>query len=208
LLGFLSFLLLAPEEVRALGDRAARLALPAAILAYLIGIMIQALASWVEPLLFWVWGGKPSRRLLLNGSAVLPTRRREHLEGLWEKMFDRPRPTDPDEAQGWVDSAFGRSYALAKAVPNTRLTELNAHYAMLRSLLMVALIVSATVAICLGCDTGPHGLSTRWTSMAMALSAAAILFWRCRQYGYYWAREVIDVFEASTQDSDAPEGQT
>lgn len=44
--------------------------LPAFAFSMAIGFFVNALSSWLEPIFYWTWGGKPSNQLL-NGKELL-----------------------------------------------------------------------------------------------------------------------------------------
>ena len=69
-------------------------------IAYFLGFFINTLSSWIEPLYFWCWGGKPSNKLLDGNSRLTGIKLyqadviKNHLKSDVCLLYTSPSPRD------------------------------------------------------------------------------------------------------------------
>lgn len=158
-------------------------------LAFLVGHLIQAIASICEPLLYWTWGGRPSERALQKG------------------LGDRYFPLDAAQRirtklAGVVGAkASDRSlflYAMQKAETsgNSRVAKFNGLFAYHRAMLMLI-----AVGLVLLLSSMRWGTLKQWPlSEKVEITVAGvvllvIIWFRSKQRGFYYAREVLSTAE-------------
>jgi hypothetical protein len=154
-------------------------------LALFVGNVVQAVASLLDPLLFRLWGGRPSERCLQHG------------------LGDRYMPKDTaDRIRGKLVAAVGgaptdRSLFLfamqqAESASPQRVTTFNALFAYHRALLVVAL-VAVPLGVALVCGQGPVAWTPalRWGFLVGAVLLLALFFYRTRQRAFYYVRELL-----------------
>ena len=171
-------------------------------LALFFGNVMQAIASLIEPVLYRSWGGRPSDYCFTRG------------------LGDRYLPLDSAQrirgklALAVGDGASDRSlflYAMqhAEAATGQRVTTFNALFAYHRLLLVLMTVgfVTSFVVLCgYGPDTWP--MKVRWTLFTGSLGLLVLLWFRAKQRGLYYVREVLFTAERvldekSAKNSDA-----
>ncbi len=173
------------EQLKSLAfpDAFAVLALTAA--SVLVGLLVQASASVLEPMLHRTWGGRPSEVALSRGlgdryfSAQDGTRIRNQLTRL-------------ADAHASNQSLFLIAMQLAESGEAGKARRFNALYAYHRSLLTMMLVVCAAFVI--SSISGPaSGLGwLDWCVTCAFLFGTMVLLWhRTRQRSYYYVREVL-----------------
>lgn len=162
-------------------------------MAFLCGYLINAISSLLEPVYYFTIGGKPSNRLLNNGTekhgkfyhCFIPrntgirkvrfyettTVRKLLLEG-----FENENPKE--------DRLFGRAMRAVNGNQDSRVPDFNAHYALSRTILTTVLI-SAILVIC----TNP----SNWQSY-LSIVLVLICWNRYKERAYYYAREVLNEY--------------
>lgn len=154
-------------------------------LSFFLGNLMQALASAVEPFLYWTWGGRPSERALR--------------EGLGDRFFppDSAKRIRTKLVEAVGNKASDRSLFLfamqrAESCGSVRVSRFNALYGYHR-----LLFVLTGLSLGLFVFSFWGGLAARLTWQANFASITLlllllILFWhRARQRGYYYVREVL-----------------
>lgn len=159
--------------------------------AYASGNVLQALSSFLEPVYFILWGGKPSENLLSGRNRMLGSYRGEICARL-KKSFEIESKDEAEENK----EIFTRAMALVNAEKIGRAEAFNASYAFHRALLTTALIIATclSVIVCLSV-IDLVSLSENEQSMViimiLAWAGGLVEFFRARQRGYYFAKEVI-----------------
>ena len=145
-------------------------------IAFLIGYLVNTISSWLEDFYFWTWGGKPSDRLL-NGKDI------------WKVNFYHSRKAkellqiESSNPNASNDELFSIAMRYGNGQP--RVDDFNTMYAFSRVLLTTALIGSFFLV-------SSHYKD--WQYYIFALSIIFIAWQRCKQRGYYYAREVLNVY--------------
>jgi len=147
-------------------------------IAFIIGFVVNTLSSWFEDLYFWTWKGKPSDNLL-NG------------KGIWKVHFYEANRVkellikDTGEKDVKSDRLFCVAMRVANGNKDTRVGDFNALYAFSRVLLTTFLIVFFVLF---------KEYYTDWRYYTIFFPAIYIAWLRCKQRGYYYAREVLNEY--------------
>ena len=166
-------------------------------LAVFVGQLIQALGSSLEPVLYWTWGGKPSKTALETG------------------LGDRYLPADAaNRIRGKLQAAVGSDQSAtslflfamqrAEGAAGSRASRFNALYAYHR-----ALLVLAGLAIILFIAAMEWGAFAPWSPATKALlllanaALLALLWYRTKQRSFYYVREVLLTAERVLDDRSA-----
>lgn len=149
-------------------------------LAYAFGFIIQSLASWVEDILYFTWGGKPSNQLL-NGKDMWKVRfysskqAREYLQEEAERLGQQNASND---------SLFEIAQRRVNSKKYERVTNFNASYAFARSMTLAFFIASLfNIVIIRNC-----------TYFAFIMPLLIVSWYRAKQRGFYFAREVLNIY--------------
>ena len=163
------------------------------IIGIVVGHLNQTLASVLEPVYEWTWGGKPSDQLLgekrrFRGFDVADGLRVRDL------LLSRMQMNHgADETSISVGSLFSYAMRLVNKTGYPRVARFNALYAyhrgMLTSLLClmaISLVLLVRVWVVSGEVPWP------WGGILVCMLGACVLVWyRTRQRGYYFVREVL-----------------
>lgn len=162
-------------------------------MAFLCGYLINAVSSLLEPLYYFTIGGKPSNRLLNDGTEkhgqfyhfFIPrntgirkvrfyettTARKLLLEGFEDE--------DPKE-----DRLFSKAMRTVNGDQDTRVPDFLAHYALSRTILTTVLISSLLII---------YANPNNWQSY-LSIVLVLICWNRYRERAYYYAREVLNEY--------------
>jgi hypothetical protein len=148
--------------------------------AYVIGYMLNALSSFLEPIYYWTIGGMPSNQLL----TVLTNK---DYSGIKKVKFYRTQEVidklksdlhDPNPSKGKM---FGAAMSYSNNRHDTRVPAFNAQYAFSREILtlifIIAIIIIAKEPSC-------------WFSY-ISLPVLLLAWNRYKERGYYYAKEVL-----------------
>ncbi len=154
-------------------------------LALFVGNVVQAVASLTDPLLFWMWGGRPSERCLQHGlgDRYMP---KETADRIRRKLVAAVGGTPSDR------SLFLYAMQQAESASPQRVTTFNALFAYHRALLILTL-VAVFLGVAIVCGQGPAGWTPglRWGFLAGALLLLVLLFHRTKQRAFYYVRELL-----------------
>lgn len=146
--------------------------------SFLLGFTVNTVGSWLEGIYFLTWGGKPSDRLLGGRS-------------IWKvkfycadevKNFLRIETTTSNPSN---DELFSIAMRSVTGIKDSRIEDFNAMYAFARSLLTTAIFGSAILLF--------HNYSN-WKYYVLLVPLVFITWLRCKQRGYYYAREVLNEY--------------
>lgn len=146
-------------------------------IAFLLGYLMNTVASWLEDIYFFTWGGKPSNRLL-DGKSIWKVK---FYHGAKAKAFLQGETTANTNATN--DELF--SIAMRHSNGNTRVEDFNTMYALARVLLTTVLIAGIFLLIRNYQD---------WRYYLVVVPTIFIAWLRCKQRGYYYAKEVLQVY--------------
>lgn len=165
--------------------------IPLLAVSYVIGYFINAISGIIEPLYFYIMGGMPSNKLLtlVPNQAYTGYGRIKFymasraIELLQEELNDRNAP---------VMKMFGKAMSYSTSDTNTRVPDFNAQYAFSRVILTDVIILTAIWAVAF------YGCIWFWIAAAVLWG---ISFRRCKERGYYFAKEVLTVY-VKTKESE------
>jgi hypothetical protein len=151
---------------------------PATAIAFVLGYFVNTLASWFEDFYYWTWGGKPSDRLL-DGRDIWKVRFYEHEK---TKELLSNESTGPKTKN---DALFSIAMRYATPEINSRVGDFNANYAFSRVILTTILIASGFM------------IYMHYDSYSVYMITIPLIFiswYRSKQRGYYYAREVLKTY--------------
>jgi hypothetical protein len=147
-------------------------------IAFLLGYVLNTLGSWLEDFYFFTWGGKPSSNIL-DGNKI------------WKVSMYNNVPVRQHLAQKTTtgnptnDELFAIALRNANGQKDTRIEDFNAIYAFSRTLLTTVLIGGSLILI---------KNYDNWKYYAVLVPLILILWLRCKQRGYYYAKEILNVY--------------
>lgn len=154
------------------------------VLIIFVGQLVQALASLIEPLLYWTWGGRPSDRALGSGlGRYMPADTGDRIRRKLQRALGEEATTN---------SLFLYAMQRAEAAGSGRVAKFNGLYAYHRALIL--LVLSSLLLVMLSAYFGALSLASRWevAGICIALALVLILVWhRARQRAMYYVREVL-----------------
>jgi len=150
---------------------------PYTAIAFLLGFLVNTISSWLEDIYYFTWQGKPSD-CLLNGKDIWKVKfyQSQKVKDLLKTETIEPNPSN-DEL-----FSIAMRYANQK---DSRVEDFNSSYAFSRSLLTCVLIGGIFLLIRNFND---------WKFYLMIVPTMIIVWLRCKQRGYYYAREVLSVY--------------
>jgi hypothetical protein len=166
--------------------------------AIFFGQLIQAVASLVEPLLYWTWRGRPSERALKHGlgDRYFPIESAQRIRAKLARIL----------GAGVSDrSLFLYAMQRAETSGNPRVAKFNALFAYHRA--MLALVVVGLVLVLTSMQWGAIAQWPLGEKIAMVTAVVALLLttWvRAKQRGYYYVREVLFTAEGLIDGSTSP----
>jgi len=151
---------------------------PATVIAFIIGYFVNTLASWVESIYFFTWGGKPSNQLL-EGRSIWKVKFHE-LEKTKKMLIEEFGEEDPTNEQLF-------SIAMRYATPevSVRVADFNANYAFSRVILTTMIIIS--IALIWANYLNP-------LIYVITIPIVFIAWLRSKQRGFYFAKEVLKTY--------------
>lgn len=146
--------------------------------AFLLGYIINTISSWLEDFYFLSWGGKPSDKLL-NGKDIWKVRfyQSTKVKQLLNQETTNTNPSD--------DELFSIAMRYGNGLKDSRIEDFNAIYAFSRALLTTVFIGTILLLIKNYYD---------WRYYAFLIPTLFVLWLRCKQRGYYYAREILNVY--------------
>lgn len=147
-------------------------------IAFLGGYLLNTIGSWLEDFYFFTWGGKPSSKLL-EGKGIWKVKiynaasLKQHLS----QKTTNPTPTN--------DELFGIAMRTTNGANDNRIEDFNANYAFSRTLLTTVIICGILMLFSNYKD---------WHYYAVLLPSLFVLWLRCKQRGYYYSKEVLNVY--------------
>jgi hypothetical protein len=157
--------------------------------AAFLGQLVQAIASFLEPVFDWSWGGRPSERALKEGlgTRYLPADSANRIRAKLAKAVG--------------DTASDRSlflYAMQKAETsgNSRVAKFNGLYAYHRAMLALVLISLGVILASMCWGTVKHWSWREKIGIVAVDFLLLVIFWlRAKQRGFYYVREVLTTAE-------------
>lgn len=153
------------------------LVVPYTALAFLSGYLVNTISSWLEGFYFLTWNGKPSE-CLLNGKDIWKVKF-YHSQKVRELLRTETTNEKPSN-----DELFSIAMRYSNEKDN-RIEDFNATYAFSRSILTTVLIGGIFILIRNHSD---------WRFYFMIIPTILVVWLRCKQRGYYYAREVLNFY--------------
>ena len=147
-------------------------------IAFLIGYVVNTLSSWLEDFYYFTWGGKPSNNLL-EGKGVWKVKFYEH-EKAKNCLIQETQSTNPTN-----DHLFSIAMRYANGKKDSRVDDFNANYAFSRVLLTTSIVITISLIIINYND---------WKYYVTLIPLLVIVWLRCKQRAYYYAREVLNEY--------------
>lgn len=173
--------------------------------AYITGVVLQALGSWIEPFLYLIWQGKPSTiaisDALQNGAANIP------LSDFVRKVALRYGVAD---AANEPEATFKYAQVLVNRHGWGRSEQFVAHYALFRALIVSSLISTVlSIAYLIGANCSWCSLSADHVSIWVLVLIASVLslfvfIVRGKERAYTYAREIISMAGISLINEEKP----
>lgn len=168
---------------------------------FFFGLILQAVSSWLQKPLHFLWGGMPSRKILSTPNSFVSDARRALLAKSLTEKFNLKLPTSD---QPFVDEELShtlvrRCQALCLNKNVGRGEEFNAKYAMTRNLFGCCFVfglcwIVSFILLKLGLVTlsNPGDWVGFYTIGIITLVGIVTFFFRAKDRGYYWCREVLE----------------
>lgn len=147
-------------------------------IAFLIGYIMNTLSSWLEDFYYFTWGGKPSSKLL-DGKGIWKVSFYEH-EKAKDLLTQESSKSSPSN-----DHLFSIAMRYANGKKDSRVDDFNANYAFSRVLLTTALTITSLLIF---------NNYNDWRYYAILIPSLIIIWLRCKQRGYYYAKEVLNEY--------------
>lgn len=152
--------------------------------AIVVGQVIQALGSLVEPFYYWTWGGRPSDRALKAKGKQTSSAQAERLRKRLANYIgaDTSRPlTDQEVFLGALSLCTHKTLGRVQ-----RFNSLYAYHRALTTLLLISTIM--TLAIIFFVEPNPPAA---WPIVLCELVATLLLWFRTKQRASYYVDEVL-----------------
>lgn len=156
-------------------------------IAYILGYVLNALSAIIEPAYCWMMGGMPSDVLLTPPKPSCRGKIRDYT-GYGRVRFyeyDKAILLLRDELNDPIASTkrmFGKAMSYSNSDGRTRVPDFNAQYGFARVMLTLGFVVAAIVIPL---------YYTLWWVWGVAALSLLLLGHRCKERGYYFAREVL-----------------
>ena len=142
-------------------------------LAYIIGYFIDTFSSWLEPLYYFTWGGKPSD-MFVSGKGVWKVNVPSHLNEIKNYLRSLVDNKDIPESE-----LFGIALRKTKS---DRVIDFQNMYAFSRSLLTSFIILFLLLIFHFYCY---------WLFYVISIFLILVLWLRAKQRAYYFVKEVL-----------------
>lgn len=172
------------------------------VISYVTGYIIHAMGSWIEPILWFTWKGRPSELLLKNKTkrlglvgvdAILKHLVKYAIErGI---VIDKQEELTQSEYRSLFQVAKTLAYTKAEGSIKERMAEFNNSYIFARNIL-----ISVFLTLLSSFHWVWNGIIEWW--WILALIVLQILLWyRCRDKAIYYSREILTAaFYSNTKD--------
>jgi hypothetical protein len=147
-------------------------------IAFLLGYLMNAISSWMEGIYFFTWGGKPSNNLLAG-------------KDIWKvNYYDSAQVrtflmSETKNTEASNDELFSIAIRNVTELKDSRIDDFNALYAFSRALLTTVLVGAIILLF-------QH--YNDWRYYAFLVPTLLVIWLRCKQRGYYYAREVLNEY--------------
>lgn len=156
-------------------------------LAYGIGYVLNAISAFLEPAYYWVMGGMPSKKLLQAPKPMLCGKKLNYTGFGRIRFYEYDKAVsllkeELNDSEANERKMFGKAMSYSNSNEKTRVPDFNAQYAFSRVMLTLSI---ASVGIIM-----PKYYDI-WWAWIIAVAAILLVGRRCKERGYYYAREVL-----------------
>lgn len=163
------------------------------VTSYITGYVIHALGSWIEPLLWRTWGGRPEQLLLTNNTnrlgigskniAIVEWLKKESSDERLISMKISELRTD--DFRKLFQIAKNMAFVSGKSAYQSRIEDFNNSYVFSRNILVAFLfMLLCGVILCFNSNLG-----FGWLAIMVLL--VLIVWWRARDRSIYYTREIL-----------------
>lgn len=146
--------------------------------SFCIGYLINTLGSWLQKILFWSFGGVPTKQMLSNRKGQTYSGIRSVPFYFTEELINELKQDLGNNAN--EDKFSDRIQQIARESANSRIKDFNCSYAFSRSFIVSSSIISAMII-----SAFPHFWQTYFV-----LIIPIICYLRCRNRAFHYAKEV------------------
>lgn len=166
-------------------------------LAYYVGRLLSIIGGVIQPVLYFLWGGKPSRQILIKDTSYVHPYVRERVRKQLAKECQLPEelPKCRRKRAIYLDSIFAHAQSICNKENLGRVADFNATYALHRSL-FVSSILACLICLLFFEKTSNHDSIVDWMNWLILayFIAGTISFFAARKHGYYFVREIIRMY--------------
>ena len=153
-------------------------------ISYALGYILNAVSGWLEPFYFWTMGGMPSDKLLSPPSKG----KTKDYTGYGRIRFYQHQKaisllkSELEDTEASTRKMFEKAMTYSNSNSATRVPDFNALFAFSRVMLTLAWVVGIILAFEYYC---------RWWYWLIIAIVILLLWKRCKEMGYYYAKEVL-----------------
>lgn len=156
-------------------------------IAYAIGYFLNTLSAMAEPAYYWVMGGMPSDKLLSPPKSRCCRKKRNYTGYGRVRFYEYDKAIqllrkELDDSNANTRKMFGKAMSYSNSNNNTRVPDFNAQYGFSRVMLTLGIVVAVIMML---------QYYSLWWAWVIAVLSLLLLGHRCKERGYYYAREVL-----------------
>lgn len=152
------------------------------VLSYALGQLIQSVGNIVEAIVWWPFGGLPSKRILAG--EALTVHQQERLSQFLRKDGMIGETISDSDARAIVREMYAIVAAADKAA---RIDKFNGIYGMMRGL------CASLLLLVIGCLIA----GAVWQVLALLALGIALALHRAHRFGWHYGRELVAVYLAN-----------
>lgn len=153
-------------------------------LAYITGYLLNAVSALLQPIYFFTMGGMPSAKLLTVKDGIDHTGYGRIKFYRSDAVIKKARAELKDPS-ACIEKVSHYAMSVVNNKENTRVPDFNAKFAFSRVVLTLIICVNALFLVKF------YGL---WYAWIIAVTILLISWNRCKENGYYYAREVLNEY--------------
>ena len=159
-------------------------------LAYMLGYLLNSVSAMCEPIYYWFMGGRPSDKLLSEPKEKRCSKKKNYT-GFGRIRFYAYAQTicilkqELQNSDADAKMMFERAMIYSNSDESSRVPDFNAQYAFSRVMLTLVLISSFIIL---------YKYYTLFWVWIIDIAAIYIVGRRCKEKGYYYAREVLNEY--------------
>ena len=155
--------------------------------AYVLGYLLNAISALAERAYYFFMGGKPSEKLLTPPKTNRKGERRNYTGFGRIRFFEYEKAIkllsgELHKEKPEPQEMFNKAMSYSNSDDKTRVPDFNAHYAFSRVIL--TLVIASSVILM----TQYYNI---WWAWVIAVGLILLAGRRCKERGYYYAREVL-----------------